>query len=102
VNGIPTAQTRCSWFAALQKAVWPPENDFATSVTVGAGPNRSHYVRDVTFGEDSSRTRINPGHFARFRSFAINIMRENGIENIARELYINTLNFDNVLAYRFS
>jgi hypothetical protein len=30
------------------------------------------------------------------------MMRENGIENIARELYINTLNFDNVLAYRFS
>jgi hypothetical protein len=29
-------------------------------------------------------------------------MRVNGVENIARELYINALNFDNVLAYRFS
>jgi hypothetical protein len=28
-------------------------------------------MRDVTFGEDNNRTRINPGHFARFRSFAI-------------------------------
>jgi predicted transposase YbfD/YdcC len=64
--------------------------------------NRSHYVRDVTFGEDSSRTRINPVHFACFRSFAINILRANGVENIARELYVNALNFGNALAYRIS
>ena len=59
--------------------------------------HRSHYVRDVTFGEDASRTRIKPAHFARFRSFAINILRANGVENIARELYVNALNFDNAL-----
>jgi predicted transposase YbfD/YdcC len=64
--------------------------------------NRSHYVRDVTFGEDKSRTRVKPGHFARFRSFALNILQANGVENIARELYLNALNFDNVLAYRGS
>ena len=64
--------------------------------------NRSHYVRDVTFGEDRCRTRIKPLHFARFRSFAINILRANGVENIARELYVNALNFNNALAYRFS
>jgi len=62
--------------------------------------HRSHYVRDVTFGEDASRTRIKPTHFARFRSFAINILRANGVENVARELYINALNFDNALTYR--
>ena len=62
--------------------------------------NRSHYVRDVTFGEDASRTRIKPTHFARFRSFAINILRANGVENVARELYINALNVDNSLSYR--
>jgi len=62
--------------------------------------NRSHYVRDVTFGEDASRTRIKPTHFARFRSFAINILRANGVENVAQELYKNALNFDNALAYR--
>jgi predicted transposase YbfD/YdcC len=64
--------------------------------------NRSHYVRDVTFSEDRSRTRIKPVHFARFRSFAINILRANGVENIARELYVNALNFGNALAYRTS
>ena len=64
--------------------------------------NRSHHVRDVTFGEDRCRTRIKPLHFARFRSFAINILRANGVENIARELYLNALNFNNALAYRFS
>ena len=64
--------------------------------------HRSHYVRDVTFGEDRCRTRIKPLHFARFRSFAINILRANGVENIARELYVNALNFNNPLAYRFS
>ena len=64
--------------------------------------NRSHYVRDVTFGEDRCRTRIKPLHFAHFRSFAINILRANGVENIARELYVNALNFNNALAYRFS
>jgi transposase len=25
VNGIPTAQTHCSWFAAFQKAGWRPK-----------------------------------------------------------------------------
>jgi hypothetical protein len=64
--------------------------------------NRSHYVRDVTFGEDKSRTRIKPAHFARFRSFAINILRANGVQNVAQELYINALNFDNTLTYRAS
>ena len=42
---------------------------------------RSHCVRDVTFGEDASRTRIKPTHFARLRSFAINIQWT----NVARE-----------------
>jgi predicted transposase YbfD/YdcC len=64
--------------------------------------SRSHYVRDVTFGEDRSRTRIKPAHFARFRSFAINILRANGVQNVAQELYINALNFDNALTYRAS
>ena len=64
--------------------------------------HRSHYVRDVTFGEDKSRTRIKPAQFARFPSFAINILRANGVENVAQELYINALNFDNAIAYRVS
>jgi predicted transposase YbfD/YdcC len=109
--------TRLTWHKDTKSGLWHETEEvafYACQVPLAAQPfaqavrnhwgieNRSHYVRDVTFGEDASRTRINPGHFARFRSFAINIMRVNGVENIARELYINALNFDNVLAYRFS
>jgi hypothetical protein len=39
--------------------------------------NTSHYSRDVTFGEDRSRIRTNPGIFARLRSFAFNILTAN-------------------------
>ncbi len=39
--------------------------------------NTSHYTRDVTMGEDRSRIRINPGVFARLRSFAFNILKAN-------------------------
>jgi predicted transposase YbfD/YdcC len=45
--------------------------------------NRSHYVRDGSFAEDASRIRRNPGIFARLRSFAANILRFNGIDNIS-------------------
>lgn len=37
--------------------------------------NTLHYTRDVTFLEDHSRIRTNPGIFARIRSFAYNILR---------------------------
>ncbi len=36
----------------------------------------SHYSRDVTFGEDRSRIRTNPGVFVRLRSFAFNILSD--------------------------
>jgi len=62
--------------------------------------NRSHYLRDVSFFEDHSRIRTKPGHFARFRTFALNIMRANGTTNVSRELYINALNPHHALAYR--
>ena len=62
--------------------------------------NRNHYVRDVTLGEDASRIRTKPGHFSRFRSIALNIMRANGVTNIARELYVNALNVENMIGYR--
>src|SRR5512143_3642294 len=49
--------------------------------------NRLHYVRDVTLNEDASRIRRNPGIFALLRSFALNLLRFNGITNISLELY---------------
>ena len=63
--------------------------------------NRNHYVRDVSMLEDASRIRINPGIFARARSFALNILRANGEENIADALWRNALDFDRPMAYRY-
>lgn len=62
--------------------------------------NRLHYVRDVTLGEDASRIRRNPGIFALLRSFALNLLRFNGITNISQGLYDNALDFDRLLVYQ--
>lgn len=61
--------------------------------------NRNHYVRDVTMGEDKSRIRTNPHIFAKLRSFALNILRKNNVENVSLELFQNALKLDNVLNY---
>ena len=62
--------------------------------------NRLHYVRDVTLLEDASRIRRNPGIFALRRSFALNLLRFNGVTNISLGLYDNALDFDRLLAYK--
>ncbi len=49
--------------------------------------NTSHYVRDVTLREDASRIRINPGIFARLRSFAYNILSFNQRSSFAQDRY---------------
>lgn len=61
--------------------------------------NRNHHVRDVTLGEDKSRIRTNPNIFAKLRSFALNILRKNDVENISLELFDNCMNLDRVLNY---
>jgi predicted transposase YbfD/YdcC len=61
--------------------------------------NRNHYVRDVTMGEDKSRIRINPHIFVKLRSFALNILRKNNVENVSLELFENSLNLNKVLNY---
>ncbi len=63
--------------------------------------NRNHYVRDVSMLEDASRIRTNPGIFARARSFALNILRANGEQNIADALWRNALDFNRPLKYRY-
>lgn len=63
--------------------------------------NRNHYVRDVAMLEDASRIRVNPGIFARARSFALNILRANGENNIADALWCNALDIERVFKYRF-
>ena len=47
--------------------------------------NKSHYSRDVTFREDASRIRKNPGVFARLRSFAYNILKSNQTDTIPQD-----------------
>ena len=61
--------------------------------------NRDHYVRDVTMGEDKSRIRTNPHILAKLRSFALNILRKNKVDNVSLELFENSMNLDNVLNY---
>ena len=53
--------------------------------------NKNHYVRDVSMGEDKSRIRVNPHIFAKLRSFALNIMRANKIQNINLTLFNNCI-----------
>lgn len=106
--------TRLTWHKSTKPALWHQTNETSlyacqiglTAAAAGAAirqhwgiENRGHYVRDVSFFEDLSRIRTKPGHFARCRSFALNVLRANAITNVARELYINALNLDNALSY---
>lgn len=61
--------------------------------------NRNHHVRDVTLGEDKSRIRINPHMMARLRSFALNILRRNNVQNVSMALFNNCMNLNNLLNY---
>lgn len=49
--------------------------------------NCNHYPRDVAFDEDAARIRINPGVFARLRSFAFNILRINAVGSFVQDRY---------------
>jgi predicted transposase YbfD/YdcC len=60
--------------------------------------NGFHYVRDVTMREDASRIRVNPGIFARCRSFAYNILRFNQRDTIAQDRYETALGGFDALA----
>lgn len=59
--------------------------------------NRNHYVRDVSLLEDASRIRKNPDRFACLRSFALNLLRVNGVTNIKCALYENALSLPKFL-----
>lgn len=80
---------------------------FITSVprrTAGAGrllrwsrghwtiENRSHYVRDVSMGEDASRIRKDSGPqvMAALRNLAIGFLRSTGASNIAQAMRRNS------------
>lgn len=62
--------------------------------------NKVNHVKDVLFKEDSSRIRVNPGIFARLRSFSLNILRSKNIENISQARFLNCLNINFTLNYK--
>jgi hypothetical protein len=47
----------------------------------------SHYSRDMTFAEDRSRIRTNPGVFARLRSFGFNILKAKRYGSVSQDRY---------------
>ena len=61
--------------------------------------NVNHYVKDVTLKEDKSRIRINPNIMARLRSFTLNVLRKNKIQNVSNALWKNVLLLENVFKY---
>lgn len=81
----------------------PSAEQFAAAIRNHWGiENGNHYVRDVIFYEDASRIRKKPGYFARFRIMTLNICRANGVTNVANALYVNALNFQNMVDYAIS
>ena len=63
--------------SAYRHAPPPPQSD-----TTGTSRTALHYTRDVTFQEDQSRIRHNPGVFARLRTFAYNVLRRNQTSHV--------------------
>jgi hypothetical protein len=47
----------------------------------------SNDTRDVTFAEDRSRIRTNPGVFARLRSFGFDILKANRTDTTSQDRY---------------
>ena len=63
-------------------------NHAATTRSEAIGTSRTNYIthtRDVTFQEDQSRIRHNPGVFARIRSFGYNILRRNQTRTFSQD-----------------
>jgi predicted transposase YbfD/YdcC len=62
--------------------------------------NCNHYVKDTAFNEDASKVRKKPKRMAIMRSFALNVLRVNGIKNVCQALYRNAINYDVLRKYR--
>ena len=106
--------TRLSWCKDTRTGLWHPRREVAyyvSQIRLDAASfgdavrahwgieNRNHHVRDRILGEDASRIRRKPGIVARLRSFALNLLRAHGVDNVSEALYTNALSFDRLLAY---
>jgi hypothetical protein len=62
--------------------------------------NRSHYVRDVSLGEDASRIRTGSGPevMAALRNLAVGLLRTAGVSNIAAALRRNAARVDELFS----
>lgn len=78
ITSVPRAMADAAALLAFNRGHWGVEN-------------RSHYIRDVTFGEDASR--IGKGHapqiLAGLRNAVIAALRADGVSNIAAALRQN-------------
>jgi hypothetical protein len=105
---------RLSWCKDTRAGLWRPRREVAYCLSqlrldaAGFGravrahwgiENRDHHVRDRVLREDDSRIRRKPGVFARLRSFALNILRADGVGNVSEAVYVNALSLDRLLAY---
>jgi predicted transposase YbfD/YdcC len=106
--------SRSCWCKDTRTGLWRPRREVAyyvSQVRLDAASfgravrshwgieNRDHHVRDRVLREDDSRIRRKPGVFARLRSFALNILRANGVTNVSEAVYVNALSLDRLLAY---
>ena len=104
--------SRSCWCKDTRAGLWRPRHEVAyyvSQVRLDAASfgravrahwgieNRDHHVRDRVLREDDSRIRRKPGVFARLRSFALNILRANGITNVSEAVYTNALSLDQLL-----
>jgi predicted transposase YbfD/YdcC len=87
-----------AWYASTQQGTSAASYAAATRGHWGV-ENRVHYVLDVCLHEDASRVRKSPIVLSILRSFALNILRFNKVNNIADALWRNAMNFNRVLAY---
>ena len=81
--GVPPLLWRLTYYAKAIRDHWGIEN-------------RNHRVRDGFLGEDASKIRVNPGIVARRKSFALNLGRANGIDNIQHGFWLNLQNVASV------
>jgi predicted transposase YbfD/YdcC len=68
------------WKPSLETSIYLSNRTVAAEIAANAIrkycgiENKSHYTRDVTFREDASRIRTNPGIFARLRTITYNVL----------------------------
>ena len=95
-NWQPTRDV--AWYASTQNGNSAAYYAAATRGHCGV-ENRVHDVLDVSMHEDASRVRKSPTILSILRSFALNILRFNKVNNVADALWRNAMNLNRVLAY---